>query len=203
MQIIKYLSLIIFCSLLLPCFLFAINHPPVFIPSLTRGVALGDTLIFTLTAYDPDGDQLFWSVENLPPNAQFNVLTQTLFWIPVSAGTYNVIFSIDDAQGNLIRKTIEMKAVNKGEWFIVRLADIKGGVGKIFFVNDTTGWALGAYGSIVHTDDGGTTWVVQKGRDTLNYYLDLWFSDEKKGWVLGNAHTIFHTDDGVSHGLSK
>lgn len=70
------------------------NNPPV----IRQGagpftVEEGDTVSFTLTATDLDGDALTWSAENLPAGAQFTDNgdgTAAFFWVPgyAQAGEY-------------------------------------------------------------------------------------------------------------------
>lgn len=67
-------------------------------PVITQGagpftVEEGDTVRFTLTATDLDGDSLIWSGENLPAGAEFNDNgdgTADFFWVPgiEQAGEY-------------------------------------------------------------------------------------------------------------------
>lgn len=66
---------------------------------------------------------------------------------------------------------------------------------KIFFVNNSHGWAV-CNDSIVHTIDGGITWLVQ-GPGIYNYPegLDLFFIDEQKGWIAG-GNTVLRTING-------
>jgi len=61
------------------------------------------------------------------------------------------------------------------------------------FINTSTGWAVGQYGTILHTTDGGTNWIVQNSGTTL-WLEDLTFLDENNGWVVGD--TILHTTNG-------
>jgi len=68
----------------------------------------------------------------------------------------------------------------------------------IDFKGPLLGWAVGAYGSIVHTDDGGYTWEIQAERvhyEKPNLY-DVFFVDEKNGWVVGEGGAIYHTSTG-------
>ncbi len=65
----------------------------------------------------------------------------------------------------------------------------------IFFVNETTGWAVGFQGQIAKTTDGGTTWVDQSVeiKKDLN---GVYFFDEQKGFICGNSRYILSTTDG-------
>jgi photosystem II stability/assembly factor-like uncharacterized protein len=63
------------------------------------------------------------------------------------------------------------------------------------FVDPQEGWAVGGFGSIFRTDDGGLTWVPQVSKTTEMLY-DVDFVDDDRGWVVGRSGTILHTEDG-------
>lgn len=106
------------------------NRAPVMDPILNQTVDENTLLTFRVTASDPDGDQLVYSVLNLPQGATFE--NQTFNWTPTydQAGTYAVIFRVSDGQlmhkrkiriivGNVNRAPvldeIGHKEVNEGE----------------------------------------------------------------------------------------
>jgi photosystem II stability/assembly factor-like uncharacterized protein len=65
------------------------------------------------------------------------------------------------------------------------------------FVTDLVGNAVGlnGTGTVLHSEDGGVTWVPQ----TSNIQLQLngvFFVDVKRGWAVGNSGTIVHTGTG-------
>lgn len=55
-------------------------------------------------------------------------------------------------------------------------------------------WAVGEWGTILHTEDG-QTWITQD-REVDNIYNDVFFVDLDYGWVVGERGTILHTRDG-------
>jgi len=63
------------------------------------------------------------------------------------------------------------------------------------FVDQQQGWAVGAFGSIYHTTDGGVTWQPQVAATTQQIY-DVDFVDAQRGWVVGRSGLILHTSDG-------
>lgn len=77
---------------------------------------------------------------------------------------------------------------------------------EIFFVDPSTGWAVGRGGLILHTKDGGKKWVRQKS-GTKFWLQHLFFIDANKGWVLGTHPSrtsgeesiILYTEDGGNH----
>ena len=63
----------------------------------------------------------------------------------------------------------------------------------IFFVNSTTGWAVGNSGAILKTSDG-TTWINQSSPTSATVFLDVYYIDSNTGWTTGsNAATGFGT----------
>jgi photosystem II stability/assembly factor-like uncharacterized protein len=62
-------------------------------------------------------------------------------------------------------------------------------------VDAGNGWAVGDQGMIIHTTDGGATWVKQKS--PVPYYLmAVQFVTPAKGWIVTEQTTILATDDG-------
>ncbi len=65
----------------------------------------------------------------------------------------------------------------------------------LYFINETTGWAVGFQGQIAKTTDGGTTWVDQSV-DIKKDLTGVYFFDEQKGFICGNSRYILSTTDG-------
>jgi len=79
------------------------NNRPVLDAIGSKSTTEGGLLEFTISATDPDGDSLTYSVSNLPSGASFNPENQTFSWTPSSgqAGTYtNVHFEASDVVSN-------------------------------------------------------------------------------------------------------
>jgi photosystem II stability/assembly factor-like uncharacterized protein len=67
-----------------------------------------------------------------------------------------------------------------------------------FFLPGTKrGWLVGASGLILRTDDGGSSWVVQKS-GTEAELVDVFFVDATYGWIVGADGTVLGTADGGS-----
>ncbi len=65
----------------------------------------------------------------------------------------------------------------------------------IDFVTSNQGWAVGYYGTIIHTEDGGKSWTYQPSGKTTPF-TDVDFVDSHNGWAVGFGPTILHTTDG-------
>jgi hypothetical protein len=75
------------------------NHPPVLNPIGNKTVKEGETLQFTVTGSDPDGNSLSYTAANLPVGASFDGAIQRFTWTPDygQAGNYsNVHFEVSD-----------------------------------------------------------------------------------------------------------
>ena len=56
-------------------------------------------------------------------------------------------------------------------------------------------YAVGHKGTILHSDDGGTTWKSQVS-GTNQSLMSVSFVTAQAGWAVGHKGTILHTDDG-------
>jgi photosystem II stability/assembly factor-like uncharacterized protein len=63
------------------------------------------------------------------------------------------------------------------------------------FIDAMTGWAVGVDGTILHTIDGGKTWVHQAS-PSVSWLKKVIFIDKNTGWIVGYGGTILHTKDG-------
>lgn len=61
------------------------------------------------------------------------------------------------------------------------------------FVTPKKGWAVGASGTILYTEDGGNNWEYQKSGTTEDLKC-VAFVNEKMGWAVGYG-VIIHTED--------
>ena len=79
------------------------------------------------------------------------------------------------------------------------------GYNGICFVNNTTGWAVGDNGVIIHTTDG-KNWVgltnpdTQSPKRTLN---DVFFLNVNEGWAVGDGGVILHTTNGGTNWVAE
>jgi len=56
-------------------------------------------------------------------------------------------------------------------------------------------WAAGAFGTIVHTNDGGIGWQRQDA-NTQEHLFGIDFADARSGWAVGRTGVILRTRDG-------
>lgn len=111
----------------------------------------------------------------------------------------------DDLKGSSIVRTD-----NGGDtWEVQKVFDTLVDI-RFFFVNPTTGWAVGwqweqhpktdytvLNSFILHSTDGGKTWVSQFNNPGSELALfDVHFANQNNGWVVGSKGTILYTNDG-------
>lgn len=53
----------------------------------------------------------------------------------------------------------------------------------IYFYNDQRGWIIGTDGVMLHSEDGGSTWIQPK-KFTTDKFIQIHFTDEMTGWLL-------------------
>lgn len=58
---------------------------------------------------------------------------------------------------------------------------------SVYFINKKDGWAVGGGGLIMHTSNGGTTWVTQRKPRIggVEYLHSVRFINTQKGWAVG------------------
>ncbi len=88
------------------------NAPPVLAPIGNKSVDENELLQFSVSASDPDQDNLTYSVGALPQGATFQ--SQTFSWRPTydQAGSYEVTFYVSDGNGGQDQETITITVVD-------------------------------------------------------------------------------------------
>lgn len=57
----------------------------------------------------------------------------------------------------------------------------------VFFLSKDTGWVAGGGGTIMHTTNGGNTWIKQNSGTSHGIY-SIFFLDENHGWAVGGEY---------------
>lgn len=85
-----------------------VNGRPILANVGNKVVSEGQTLSFTLSATDPEGDALTYSLNTTPPGASFDTTTGAFTWTPTFAqqGTYYVQFGASDGLTTATRNSI-------------------------------------------------------------------------------------------------
>jgi len=102
------------------------------------------------------------------------------------------------------------RIVAVGEHGIVLLSDDGGGsyrqakqvpasstLTAVYFVDADHGWAVGQWGVILATADGGETWTLQRSDTSIDQPLfSVYFKDAHHGWAVGLWSLLLETEDG-------
>jgi photosystem II stability/assembly factor-like uncharacterized protein len=67
----------------------------------------------------------------------------------------------------------------------------------VHFVDGKTGWAVGHWGAVIRTDDGGESWQLQRVDTAVDQPLfSVHFRDRENGWAVGLWSLVIATHDG-------
>jgi len=93
-----------------------VNRPPVIDAIGDRTVAEDEVLSFAVTATDPDGDALLFTVNDLPLGAMFDSTSQLFSWMPEynQAGNYSDIEFVVTDDGDPIQLDVETISISVG-----------------------------------------------------------------------------------------
>ncbi|MCX6247635.1 MAG: YCF48-related protein [Bacteroidetes bacterium] len=69
------------------------------------------------------------------------------------------------------------------------------GLNSVYFANANTGYAVGFYGTIMKTSNGGTDWTIQNS-GTPSHLSSVYFTDANTGYAVGDMGTILKTTNG-------
>jgi len=129
-------------------------------------------------------------------------------WTPQTSGTQESLYAVTCADENTCWAVggtqddtnptqVILKTVNGGASWTPQMGDLIDTVPLFGVTNiDTqTAWAVGDFGIILGTTDGGTTWVFQESGvlDALNAVA---FATPANGWAVGDRGTIVATTTG-------
>ncbi len=73
---------------------------------------------------------------------------------------------------------------------------------SVYFPGTSTGFAVGSYGTIINTTNGGTNWTLQTS-GTSNTLLGVYFVSLTTGWAVGYNGTILKTTNSGSSWVTQ
>ncbi|HRF78063.1 MAG TPA: hypothetical protein PLB46_15905, partial [Chitinophagales bacterium] len=85
-------------------------------------------------------------------------------------------------------------AQSNPSWFTYDGTPTAGRFDDIFFINDSTGWAVSSDGEIYKTVNAGKNWVLKLGEST--YFRSVEFFDENVGFAGSLFGELYKTVDG-------
>ena len=144
----------------------------------------------------PSGD--FYALDNL--HQVWNLPAGSKDWGVTVLDTIEATLSIYCAPDNSLWVTASFSTLyssrdNASSWQEYTLdEDLQ--FTKVHFVDEQTGFAVGEFGTVLITTDGGNSW--ERGGDIPNefYPMAAHFRDQQSGWVGGLGGVIWSTADG-------
>jgi photosystem II stability/assembly factor-like uncharacterized protein len=143
------------------------------------------------------------------PAKLYRTLNGGVSWdsVPGAPGGVDLLF-IDSLTGFIASSNSKIYKTTDGgaNWYITNINDTIGGVNKIFFINQTTGWAATEWssnskGKILKTTDGGENWFVQVQLLGSDSYTNIFFVDSLNGWAT--SRYIWQTTDGGTNWIQR
>ena len=99
----------------------------------------------------------------------------------VTVGERGHVLVSDDQGSTWVQKTVPTRSL----------------LTRVFFLSETSGWAVGYDQTILFTSDGGDSWQLQYvGEIDDQPLFDIWFADENHGFAVGAYALYLVTDDG-------
>ena len=85
-----------------------------------------------------------------------------------------------------------------GATWKTQLDSVGGWLSGLTFLDQKNGWAVGEFGTVWKTTDGGEHWKQMRKSPTPCWLYDVHFIDEEHGWTVGRFETVMVTEDGGS-----
>lgn len=115
---------------------------------------------------------------------------------PASSNSSFLTLSVTDGTHAWAAREGEVWRLQDGTWSVTPLTglNISDKVYGTFFLNDSTGWAVGA--KICRTANGGTSWsIVTTGKSSNATARAITFADAANGWFVTDYAGIYRTAD--------
>ena len=114
-----------------------------------------------------------------------------------AVGAFGTLLSTSD--GGKSWSKHELKWDSLIERIIKEGGYIEPNLNAVYFSSPENGWIVGEFGLVLHTKDGGKSWVSQRyGSDFPQLYA-VKFLDDHRGWAMGQAGSFIQTRDGGQH----
>jgi photosystem II stability/assembly factor-like uncharacterized protein len=79
-------------------------------------------------------------------------------------------------------------------WAVVAQKETSADLFGVHFADAQHGWAAGARGTMLYTEDAGETWRLQR-TNTVTWLEAVYFLNSKRGVAVGSQGTILLTED--------
>jgi photosystem II stability/assembly factor-like uncharacterized protein len=158
------------------------NFADVFFVSEEKGFAISGIFSQIKALYMTTNGGIYWTIVPGAPNGNDG---------------YDLLF-LDSLTG-FIGMDLIYKTTDGGVTWYVPIGG-QGGAGKIFFVNETIGWAVRS-NVIYKTTDRGENWFIQFTAPASVHFTSINFADALYGWVSGGRP--YKTTDGGQNWIQQ
>jgi photosystem II stability/assembly factor-like uncharacterized protein len=111
-----------------------------------------------------------------------------------AVGAFGTLLSSSDGGRSWSRH--ELKWDNLIERIVKESGYVEPNLNAVYFSSAEIGWVVGEFGLVLHTRDGGRTWLSQRYGSDLPQLYAVQFRDERTGWAIGQAGSLIRTTDG-------
>lgn len=113
----------------------------------------------------------------------------------VGYGYYpNDLKAVGPQQATVITDHAIYQTTDGTNWQVVSGQSDETYLRSVDFADPRHAWVVGAYGLILNSVDGGTTWQMQS-RQSFDALWDVEFVSDSSGWIVGSGGTMLHTTD--------
>lgn len=136
---------------------------------------------------------------NVSGSVSYDASSKTVTFTPSSSlaynTTYDVILSseVRDVAGNIVGVSKNWQFTTRYIW-VSQDNPSSSYLNKVFFLNATTGWAVGYNSTIMKSSNGGKDWDLL--RSGTNVLYGIWFIDPTNGFAVGASGGILSTANG-------
>jgi photosystem II stability/assembly factor-like uncharacterized protein len=136
-----------------------------------------------------------WRENVVVRSTEYNGLTPEFLSIRFSGKKKGwIVGSLSNKQDEVVDSLL-LHTEDSGETWTRVIVPAKQELYHVDFVNDESGWIVGADGLVLQTQDEGRNWVKQTVSTTESLY-NVDFRDSKNGTVVGGKGTILRTENG-------
>ena len=147
------------------------------------GAALGLAGVAAFAQNVERAEMRIMPAEHVPAAATSMMLSATLAGTRIVAvGDHGVVLLSDNA-GKSFRQA--------------RSVPVSSTLTAVSFVDATHGWAVGQWGVVLNTADGGENWTLQRSDLAVDQPLfSVYFKNAREGWAVGLWSLMLHTANG-------
>jgi photosystem II stability/assembly factor-like uncharacterized protein len=109
------------------------------------------------------------------------------------------VFFVNSKIGYAVGEETIIKTIDGGVTWQEQKATIRSYLRSVYFISELTGWAVGDFGQVFYTNDGGISWKnITQGNDwnSNDFFYNVQFIDTKVGFINNGGNKTLRTIDG-------